>query len=81
MDEQMAAELSKLVRKARNEAMYMRFQTQGNAAADALEDMAREVEKILNKYSYTVTLRPGDSRGLGAWRVAPYGLFAAFHAR
>lgn len=80
MDSQMAADLTKLIRKARNEAMYMRWQSDGSAVADALEDMAKEVEKVMNKYSYTVTTRPGDSRGLG-WRTSSYWLFAGFHAR
>lgn len=80
MDSQMAADFTKLIRKARQEALHMRWNTGGSSAADALEDMAKEVEKILNKYNYTVTMRPGDSRGLG-WRTSPYGLFAGFHAR
>lgn len=80
MDSQMAADLTRLIRKARSEAVYARVYTGSSVVADALEDMAGEVEKILNTYHYTVTIRPGDSRGLG-FRVSPYGLFASFHAR
>lgn len=80
MDDQMKDELSKIVRKARTEAMYIRWQSQGSAVADALDDMAQEVEKVLNKYNYAVKMRPGDCRG-GGWRVSAYGLFASLHAR
>lgn len=80
MNDQMVADLTRIIRKARAEAVYARVYSGSSAVADALEDMAQEIEKALNKYNYTVVIRPGDSRGLG-FRISPYGLFASLHAR
>lgn len=76
----MVADLTKLVRKARQEAMYLRWQTSGSTTADAIEEMASKVEAILNTYQYQIPVRPGDSRGQG-WRVSSFFMFAGLHAR